>query len=57
MKLKTTILITAILLALILIIVDQRANLLIYSMTSSELPELLKPKDEGEKVTFTSRAS
>ena len=52
MKLKTTILITAILLALLLIIVDQRANLLIYSMTSSELPELLKPKDEGEKVTW-----
>ena len=50
-RLKTTVLITAILLVLASIIVNQRANLLIYSMTSSELPELLEPKDEGEEVT------
>ena len=51
-KLKTTVLITATLLVLASIIVNQRANLLIYSMTSSELPELLEPKDEGEEVTW-----
>ena len=49
---KTTILITTILLILVSIIVDQRTNLLIYSMTSGELPELLEPKDEGEEVTW-----
>ena len=51
-KLKTTVLITATLLVLASFIVNQRANLLIYSMTSSELPELLEPKDEGEEVTW-----
>jgi len=51
-RLKTTALITATLLVLASIIVNQRANLLIYSMTSSELPELLEPKDEGEEVTW-----
>ena len=51
-KLKTIVLITATLLVLASIIVNQRANLLIYSMTSSELPELLEPKDEGEEVTW-----
>jgi len=51
-KLKTIVLITATLLVLASFIVNQRANLLIYSMTSSELPELLEPKDEGEKVTW-----
>ena len=50
-KLKTTILITATLLVLVSIVVNQRANLFIYLMTSSELPELLEPKDEGEEVT------
>ena len=51
-KLKTTVLITATLLVLASIIVNQRTNLLIYSMTSGELPELLEPKDEGEEVTW-----
>ena len=51
-RLKTTVLITAILLVLASIIVNQRANLLIYSMTPSELPELLEPKDEGEDVVW-----
>ncbi|SVE62129.1 uncharacterized protein METZ01_LOCUS514983, partial [marine metagenome] len=51
-KLKTTILITATLLVLVSIVVNQRANLFIYLMTSSELPELLEPKDEGEEVTW-----
>ena len=49
---KTTILITTILLILVSIIVDQRANLYIYSMSSSELPELLEPKDEGEEAIW-----
>ena len=49
---KTTILITATLLVLVSIVVNQRANLFIYLMTSSELPELLEPKDEGEEVTW-----
>ena len=51
-KLKATILITAALLILVSIIVDQRTNLLVYSMTSSEFPELLEPKDEGEGVIW-----
>ena len=51
-RLKTTVLITTILLVLASIIVNQRANLLIYSMTLSELPELLEPKDEGEDVVW-----
>ena len=51
-RLKTTVLITTTLLVLASIIVNQRANLLIYTMTSSELPELLEPKDEGEEVTW-----
>lgn len=50
-RLKTIILITATLLVLLSIIVDQRINIVIYSMTSSELPELLEPKDEGDEVT------
>ena len=45
-RLKTMVLIIASLLVLASIIVNQRANLLIYSMSSSELPELLEPKDE-----------
>jgi glyoxylase-like metal-dependent hydrolase (beta-lactamase superfamily II) len=51
-RLKTIVLIAATLLVLALIIVNQRANLLIYSMTSGELPELLIPKDEGEAVIW-----
>jgi len=51
-KSKTTILIAATLLVLISVIVDQRTNLLIYSMTSSELPELLELKDEGAAATW-----
>ena len=51
-RLKTIVLITATLLVLASIIVNQRANLLIYSMTSSELPELLTPKDEEEEVVW-----
>ena len=43
-KLKTIVLITATLLVLASFIVNQRANLLIYSMSSSELPELLESK-------------
>ena len=43
-RLKTMVLIIASLLVLASIIVNQRANLLIYSMSSSELPELLEPK-------------
>lgn len=34
------------------IIIDQRANILIYSMTSTELPQLLDPRDEGEGVVW-----
>ena len=49
---KTIILITVTLLVLGSIVIDQRANILIYSMTASELPELLEPKDEGEEVTW-----
>ena len=51
-KVKTIVLITASLLVLASIIVNQRANLLIYSMTLRELPELLEPKDEGEEVVW-----
>ena len=47
-RLKTTVLITVTLLVLVSIIVSQRANLLIYLMTSSELPELLEAREEGE---------
>ena len=43
-RLKTMVLITASLLVLASITVNQRANLLIYSMSSSELPELLESK-------------
>ena len=34
------------------IIIYQRANILIYSMTSTELPQLLDPRDEGEGVVW-----
>ena len=47
-KLKKIILIVVTLLGLIAIVVDQRTNLLIYSMTTEELPDLLEPKDEGD---------
>ena len=34
------------------IIIYQRANILIYSMTSTELPQLLDPSDEGEGAVW-----
>ena len=46
------ILTTFTLLVLALVIVDQRINILIHSMTSNELPELLEPKDEGDEVSW-----
>ena len=39
-------------LILVLVIINQRANLLIYSMTSGELPELLDPKVGGKEVKW-----
>ena len=51
-KLKKIILIALALLGLIAIVVDQRTNLLIYSMTTEELPDLLEPKDEGDEVRW-----
>ena len=49
---KKIILIVVTLLGLIAIVVDQRTNLLIYSMTTEELPDLLEPKDEGDEVRW-----
>ncbi|WP_435217116.1 MBL fold metallo-hydrolase [Luminiphilus sp. nBUS_07] len=40
------------LLVLTSIIIYQRANILIYSMTSTELPQLLDPRDEGEAAVW-----
>ena len=39
-------------LILVLVIINQRANLLIYSMTFSELPELLDPMVGGKEVNW-----
>ena len=49
---KKIILIALALLGLIAIVVDQRINLLIYTMTTEELPDLLEPKDEGDEVRW-----
>ena len=49
---KKIILIVVTLLGSIAIVVDQRTNLLIYSMTTEELPDLLEPKDEGDEVRW-----
>ena len=51
-KLKKIILIAIALFGLITIVVDQRTNLLIYSMTTEGLPDLLEPKDEGDEVRW-----
>ena len=34
------------------IIIYQRANILIYAMTSTELPQLLDPRDEGDGAVW-----
>ena len=49
---KSLICITATLLVSALIIVNQRANLLIYSMASNEFPELSDAKNEGDEVRW-----
>ena len=40
------------LLAVTSVIIYQRANILIYSMASTELPQLLDPRDEGEGAVW-----
>ena len=49
---KGIIIAVAALLILTSTIIYQRANVLIYSMTSTELPELLDARDEGEGVVW-----
>ena len=51
-KLKTILCVMSVALILVLVIINQRANLLIYSMTSGELPELLDPKVGGKEVKW-----
>jgi len=51
-RLKKTVLMIISLMILVIVTVNQRVNLLIYSMTSDELPELLEPREEGDEVTW-----
>ena len=51
-RLKKTVLMIISLMILVIVTVNQRANLLIYSMTSDELPELLEPREEGDEVIW-----
>lgn len=47
-KLKIPFLVIVTLLISLAIVIDQRANLYFYAISSDELPELLEPRDEGE---------
>ena len=49
---KSISLVVVALLVVTSIIIYQRANILIYSMTSTELPQLLDPRDEGEGAVW-----
>ena len=51
-RLKKIVLMMVSLMILVIVTVNQRANLLIYSMTSDELPELLEPREEGDEVIW-----
>jgi hydroxyacylglutathione hydrolase len=50
--LKSISLVVVALLVVTSIIIYQRANILIYSMISTELPQLLDPRDEGEGAVW-----